>query len=86
MLRRIRLPHAGIHLRCRTRSGTGRARTPHRRIQPLREAIADKIDELHRVRYRPSEIMATVGASMAIYAAIRACVGRGDNAIIVSPA
>ena len=52
----------------------------------LREAIAMKIDELHRVRYRPSEVMATVGASMAIYAAIRACVGRGDNAIIISPA
>ncbi|HEX6216071.1 MAG TPA: aminotransferase class I/II-fold pyridoxal phosphate-dependent enzyme [Vicinamibacterales bacterium] len=52
----------------------------------LREAIATKIDQLHRVRYRPSEIMATVGASMAIYAAIRACVGRGDNAIIISPA
>ena len=45
-----------------------------------------KIDELHRVPYRPSEVMATVGASMAIYAAIRAFVGRGDNAIIVSPA
>jgi aspartate aminotransferase len=53
---------------------------------PLREAIAAKIDELHRVRYRPSEIMATVGASMAIYAAIRAVVGRGDNAIVISPA
>jgi len=53
---------------------------------PLREAIAAKIDELHRVRYRPSEVMATVGASMAIYAAIRAVVGRGDNAIVISPA
>src|SRR5688500_13578008 len=53
---------------------------------PLREAIAAKIDELHSVRYRPSEVMATVGASMAIYAAIRAVVGRGDNAIVISPA
>ena len=52
----------------------------------LRQAIADKIFELHRVRYSPAEIMATVGASMAIYAAIRVCVGRGDNAVIVSPA
>lgn len=52
----------------------------------LREAIAGKIFELHRVRYAPSEIMATVGASMAIYAAIRALVGRGDNAIVISPA
>jgi aspartate aminotransferase len=52
----------------------------------LREAIAGKIFELHRVQYSSTEIMATVGASMAIYAAIRALVGRGDNAVIVSPA
>lgn len=52
----------------------------------LRQAIADKIFELHQVRYSPAEVMATVGASTAIYAAVRACVGRGDNAVIVSPA
>jgi aspartate/methionine/tyrosine aminotransferase len=52
----------------------------------LREAIAKKVRELHGVTYRPSEIMSTVGASMAIYAAIRAFVGRGDNAVIISPA
>ena len=52
----------------------------------LRVAIAAKIDALHRVHYSPAEIMATVGASMAIYAAIRACIGRGDNAVIISPA
>jgi len=52
----------------------------------LREAIAGKIHQLHGVGYRPTEIMSTVGAAMAIYAAIRAFVGRGDNAVIVSPA
>ena len=52
----------------------------------LREAIAAKIFELHQVRYDAPEIMATTGATTAIYAAIRACVGRGDNAVIVSPA
>jgi aspartate/methionine/tyrosine aminotransferase len=52
----------------------------------LREAIARKIHELHGVVYRPAEIMSTVGASMAIYAAIRAFISRGDNAVIVSPA
>lgn len=52
----------------------------------LREAIAGKIFDLHRVRYDVPEIMATVGGTMAIYAAIRAFIGRGDNAIIVSPA
>jgi aspartate/methionine/tyrosine aminotransferase len=52
----------------------------------LREAIAAKVFELHGVTYRPSEVMSTVGASMAIFIAIRACVGAGDNAIVLSPA
>ena len=52
----------------------------------LRQAIADKLFELHSVRYDVPEIMATTGGTMAIYAAIRALVGRGDNAVIVSPA
>jgi len=51
----------------------------------LRQAIADKVFELHRVRYDIPEIMATVGGTLAIYTAIRALVGRGDNAVIVSP-
>jgi aspartate/methionine/tyrosine aminotransferase len=52
----------------------------------LRRAIADKIRELHGAVYDDSEVLVTVGASMAIYAAIRACVGPGDNAVIISPA
>lgn len=52
----------------------------------LRQAIADKIFELHQVRYDVPEVMATVGGTMAVYAAMRALVGRGDNAVIVSPA
>ena len=52
----------------------------------LRAAIAAKILELHGVAYRPSQIMATLGASMAIFVAIRAYVGPGDNAVVISPA
>jgi aspartate/methionine/tyrosine aminotransferase len=51
----------------------------------LRAAIACKARELHDVSYEPTEILCTVGATMAIYIAIRTCVGSGDNAIIVSP-
>ena len=51
----------------------------------LREAIAEKVHELHGVTYRPSEVMSTVGASMGIYVTIRTCVGPGDNAIVLSP-
>jgi aspartate aminotransferase len=52
----------------------------------LREAIAAKVFELQGVTCRPTEIMSTVGGTMAIYIAIRAFVGRGDNAVIISPA
>jgi aspartate aminotransferase len=52
----------------------------------LREAVAGKVLDLHGLAYRPSEIMCTVGASMAIFTAIRACVGRDDNAVVISPA
>jgi aspartate aminotransferase len=52
----------------------------------LRDTIARKIYDLHAVTYRSTEIMATVGASMAIFTAIRACVGQGENAVVISPA
>jgi len=52
----------------------------------LREAIAAKIYELHQAQYDVPEVMATVGGTLAIYMAIRAFVGAGDNAVIVSPA
>jgi aspartate/methionine/tyrosine aminotransferase len=52
----------------------------------LREAIARKVFELHGVGYEPSEIMSTVGATMAIHASIRLTIGPGDNAIVITPA
>lgn len=52
----------------------------------LRETIAKKVNALHGVVCDESEVMVTVGASMAIFAAIRGCVGTGDNAVIISPA
>jgi aspartate aminotransferase len=52
----------------------------------FRDAIANKVFELQHVTYRRSEVMGTVGGTMAINIAIRALVGRGDNAVIVSPA
>ena len=52
----------------------------------LREAIAEKVFALHRVSYAPAEIISTVGATAAIFTAVRACVGPGDNAIVIAPA
>jgi aspartate aminotransferase len=51
----------------------------------LRQAIAAKVHELHKVEYRPSEVMCTVGATSAIFTAVRAFVSAGDNAIIITP-
>jgi aspartate aminotransferase len=52
----------------------------------LRQAIAAKVLELHQVHYRPSEIICTVGATAALFTAIRMFVGPGDNAIVITPA
>jgi aspartate/methionine/tyrosine aminotransferase len=51
----------------------------------LREAIAEKIHQLHEVAYRPSEIISTVGATAAIFTAVRAFVRPGDNAVVITP-
>jgi len=51
----------------------------------LRQAIAAKIFELHHARYDPSEIICTVGATAALFTAIRAFVGPGDNALVLTP-
>jgi aspartate/methionine/tyrosine aminotransferase len=53
--------------------------------EALREAITEKIHDLHGVTYRPSEVMATVGATAAIFIAVRAFVGPGDNAVVITP-
>lgn len=51
----------------------------------LREAIASKVRDLHGVEYRASEIMSTVGATAAIFTAVRAFVTHGDNAVVITP-
>lgn len=52
----------------------------------LRAAIGAKVHELQGVELRGTEVICTVGGTMAIYLAIRAFVGAGDNALIISPA
>ena len=53
--------------------------TPTAGYAELREAIAAKVHELHGVGYSAAEVGCTVGAGMAIFLAIRACVNPGDN-------
>ncbi|MCU6174559.1 pyridoxal phosphate-dependent aminotransferase [Citrobacter cronae] len=55
-------------------------------VQPLREAIADKTEQLYG--YRPdanSEVTVTAGATEALYAAITALVRPGDEVICFDP-
>ncbi|TLP77360.1 methionine aminotransferase [Maribacter sp. ACAM166] len=53
----------------------------------LREVISEKIETLHNHRYNPeNEITVTVGATQAIYTAITAFIGLGDEVIVIKPA
>ena len=55
-------------------------------VQPLRDAVAAKIEALHGRRYDPTtEITITAGATQAILTAILAIVGPGDEVIVLEP-
>jgi methionine aminotransferase len=53
----------------------------------LREAIAEKIEKLHAIKYNPdTEVTITAGATLAIYTAIAALIREGDEVIVFEPA
>jgi methionine aminotransferase len=55
-------------------------------ILSLREAISQKISTLYKHHYDPdTEITITSGATQAIMASIMACVGQGDEVIVLEP-
>lgn len=51
----------------------------------LRRAIVEKFHEVHGVEYRPSEVIVTGGAVMAISTSMRALIDPGDNILMVTP-
>jgi aspartate/methionine/tyrosine aminotransferase len=51
----------------------------------LREEIVKKFNDVHGVQYKPTEVVCSGGAVMAIHMSIRACVDPGDNVIVISP-
>jgi len=56
-------------------------------VPELRQAIARKIDKLYAKKVNPdTEITVTAGATQALFTAITAFVGKGDEAIIFEPA
>jgi len=54
-------------------------------IRPLREAIADYLNSRYGSNVDPDEIIVTTGAKTAIFLAIAAFVGQGDEVIIHDP-
>ena len=56
-------------------------------VPALREQIAAKVLELYGNRADPeTDVTVTSGATEAVFVAVQACVGRGDEAIILDPA
>ncbi|MGB3144363.1 MAG: methionine aminotransferase [Maribacter sp.] len=53
----------------------------------LREVISEKIEAFHQHHYHPeTDITITVGATQAIFTAITAFIGHGDEVIVIKPA
>jgi methionine transaminase len=60
---------------------------PMQGVMELREVIAKKVGDLYGANYHPeTEITITAGGTQAIYAAIAAFVGDGDQVIVPEPA
>ncbi len=55
-------------------------------VMPLRQAQSDKVARLYGRRYDPeTEVTVTAGATQAILTAVLACVGPGDEVILLEP-
>ena len=59
---------------------------PNKGVQPLRQAISQRIEKKHGVKYDPDkEIIVTVGGSEAIDLAVRGLLDPGDEVLVVEP-
>ena len=59
---------------------------PNKGVQPLRQAISQRIDKKHGVKYDPDkEVIVTVGGSEAIDLAVRGLLDPGDEVLVVEP-
>ncbi len=54
-------------------------------IPELREAIARKLYEENGIEYRPSEVVVTVGAKLAIYLVLSTVIDEGDEVLLPTP-
>lgn len=59
--------------------------TPSAGLPALRQAISDKLKRDNNLNYTPDQICVCSGAKPAVYSALRATIGEGDEVIIPSP-
>jgi aspartate aminotransferase len=59
--------------------------TPTNGIPELREAIAKKIAEDHKVSYKPTEVLVSCGGKHALYNLFQALLNDGDEVVIFTP-
>ncbi len=60
---------------------------PMQGIMPLREVIAEKMEDLYGIKYNPeTDITITSGGTQAIYSAITAMIREGDEVVVIEPA
>jgi methionine aminotransferase len=68
-------------------AGANNQYAPMAGVMSLREAIAEKTEQLYGALYNPeTEITITAGATQAIYTAISALVKEGEEVIVIEPA
>ncbi len=58
---------------------------PSAGIPELREAIAEKLKRENNVEYKPSEVVVTVGAKLALYLIFYALIDDGDEVLLPTP-
>ncbi|HHY46136.1 MAG TPA: pyridoxal phosphate-dependent aminotransferase [Firmicutes bacterium] len=60
--------------------------TPNQGMPILREAVADKLERVNRIKAKPeSEIIITNGGTLGLYLAVMATVDPGDEVIVLAP-
>ncbi len=58
---------------------------PSAGVPPLREALAEKLYRENKVEYKPSEIVITAGAKMALFLVMLAVLEEGDEVLLPTP-
>ena len=59
--------------------------TPSSGIDELRQAIIDKLQEEHGLRYEKPQVLVSCGAKHSLYNLAEACLEAGDEVIIPTP-